>query len=63
MDFQLTEEQELLKKNIGDFARQELAPVCRDVDEKEGFSWEVWSKLASIGILGLCGPEEYGGEG
>lgn len=63
MDFQLTEEQELLKKNIGDFARQELAPVVRDVDEKEGFSWEVWSKLASIGILGLCGPEEYGGEG
>ena len=63
MDFTITEEQELLKKNIGDFARQELAPLVREVDEKEGFSWEIWRKLASIGILGLCGPEEYGGEG
>lgn len=63
MDFNLTQEQQLLKKNIGDFARQELAPLVREVDEKEGFSWEIWGKLASIGILGLCGPEEYGGEG
>ncbi len=63
MDFTITEEQQLLKKNIGDFARQELAPLVREVDEKEGFSWEIWRKLASIGILGLCGPEKYGGEG
>lgn len=63
MDFELTQEQQLLKKNIGDFAREELAPLVREIDEKEGFSWEVWGKLASLGILGLCAPEEYGGEG
>ncbi len=63
MDFKLTEEQELLKKNVGDFARQELAPMVQEVDEKGGFSWDVWWKLASVGIQGLSGPEEYGGAG
>lgn len=63
MDFSLTEEQKMLKKNVGDFAREELAPNVREIDEKGGFSWETWYKLAEIGIPGLTGPEEYGGAG
>jgi butyryl-CoA dehydrogenase len=63
MDFNLTEEQLMLKKNVGDFARQELEPMVREIDEKGGFSWEIWRKLASTGIPGLAGPEEYGGAG
>ena len=63
MDFKLTEEQKLLKKNIGDFAREELAPRVREIDEKGEFSWEIWRKLASLGIPGLAAPKEYGGEG
>jgi|LSQX01.3.fsa_nt_gb alkylation response protein AidB-like acyl-CoA dehydrogenase len=63
MDFKLTQEQQLLKKNVGDFARQELAPMVQEIDEKGCFSWEAWRKLASLGLLGLTCPEEYGGEG
>ncbi len=63
MDFNLTEEQQLLKKNVGNFAREELAPMVREIDEKGGFSWELWRKLAEMGIQGLIGPEEYGGAG
>jgi alkylation response protein AidB-like acyl-CoA dehydrogenase len=63
MDFNLTEDQQLLKKNVGDFAREELAPMVREIDEKGGFSWEAWRKLSEMGIPGLTGPEEYGGAG
>ena len=63
MDFTLTEEQKLLKKTIGDFARDELAPLVQEVDVKGGFSWDIWKKLATVGLQGLPGPEEYGGAG
>lgn len=63
MDFNLTEEQQMLKKQVGNFAREELAPMVREIDEKGGFSWEAWRKLAGMGITGLSGPEEYGGAG
>ncbi|MCL2337598.1 MAG: acyl-CoA dehydrogenase family protein, partial [Firmicutes bacterium] len=63
MDFSLTEEQLMLQKNVGDFAREELEPRVREIDEKGGFDWEIWRKLASMGLPGLAGPEAYGGAG
>jgi len=63
MDFTISEEQQMLKKNIGEFAQEELVPMVREIDEKGGFSWEVWKKLTSMGLPGLSCPEEYGGEG
>lgn len=63
MEFSLTEEQQMLKKNVADFAREELEPLVREVDEKGGFHWDIWHKIADTGIAGLVGPEEYGGTG
>jgi len=63
MDFNLTEDQLMLKKNVGDFAREELYPMVREIDEHGGFNWESWRKIADMGIAGLVGPEEYGGAG
>lgn len=63
MDFNLSEDQLAFKKHVGEFAREELVPHVREIDEKGGFSWEIWKKLSSIGIPGLTGPEQYGGAG
>ena len=63
MDFSLSKEQQLLKKRIGDFARRELAPMVSEIDEKEGFSWDAWRKITSVGLPGLAAPKEYGGSG
>jgi len=61
MDFELTEEQNLTRQAIRDFAEREIAPVARELDEKEHFSIELTQKMAKLGLLGCFVPEKYGG--
>jgi short/branched chain acyl-CoA dehydrogenase len=61
MDFQLTEEQNLTRQAVRDFAEKEIAPVAKDLDEKEQFSIELTQKMAELGLLGCFVPEKYGG--
>ncbi len=61
MDFELTEEQNLTRQAIRDFAEREIAPVARELDEKEHFSIELTQKMAELGLLGCFVPEKYGG--
>jgi len=61
MDFQLTEEQNLTRQAVRDFAEKEIAPIARDLDEKEQFSIELTQKMAELGLLGCFVPEKYGG--
>jgi short/branched chain acyl-CoA dehydrogenase len=61
MDFQLTEEQNLTRQAVRDFAEKEIAPVCRELDEKEQFSIELTQKMAELGLLGCFIPDNYGG--
>ena len=63
MDFQLTQEQELWRDTVRDFADKELAPRARAVDEEGEFNWEAVRKMGPLGLLGLNAPEEYGGAG
>jgi alkylation response protein AidB-like acyl-CoA dehydrogenase len=63
MDFELSEEQALLRKTVREFAESELAPHSREWDEKQGFPREVFSRLGGLGVAGCCWPEEYGGSG
>lgn len=63
MDFGLTKEQEIFKKKIGDFARRELAPLVREVNEKDVFAEEAFRKMGALGLLGLPFPKECGGTG
>jgi alkylation response protein AidB-like acyl-CoA dehydrogenase len=61
MDFQLTEEQNLTRQAVRDFAEKEIAPIARELDEKEQFSIELTQKMAELGLLGCFVPEKYGG--
>ncbi len=63
MDFQLTEEQALLRKTVRDFAEAEIAPHSREWDERQEFPRELFGRLGELGLTGVCWPEEYGGSG
>ena len=63
MDFALSEEQQLLKKTVREFAESELASHAREWDEKQEFPREVFSKLGALGLMGVVWPAEYGGSG
>lgn len=63
MDFDLTREQEMIRKEVRRFAVSEIAPVAADLDEKEEFSADLTQKMGEIGLFGMIVPEEYGGQG
>ncbi|MCP4134716.1 MAG: acyl-CoA dehydrogenase [bacterium] len=63
MEFGFTEEQEMFRDTVYRFAKKELVDLCAEADLKSEFSFEVWKKLGSMGLLGLPLPEELGGSG
>jgi acyl-CoA dehydrogenase len=63
MAFELSEEQEQLRRTVAKFAEKELAPIAAEADEKGEFHREIYEKLADLGLLGIPCPEEYGGAG
>ena len=63
MEFDLTEEQKLFQKSMRDFAEKEIRPLARETDAQGRFPWGTIRKMASMGMLGLPVPEEYGGAG
>lgn len=65
MDLGLSEEQEMLKTSARDFLQKECPKqLVRQLDEsEEGYSPELWRKMAGLGWIGLPFPEEYGGGG
>ena len=63
MDFWLNEEHTLLRYNVREFAEKEIAPLARDLDEKEKFSPELTRKMGNLGLFGIVVSEEYGGAG
>ncbi len=63
MDFLLTEEQEILKESIRNFAQKEIQPFIKESDEKGEWPDELTKKLAEMGVLGIVIPTEYQGAG
>lgn len=63
MDFDLTEEQQQIRKLARDFCDAEVAPRARELDRAEAFPDELLPKLFEVGFLGAPVPEEYGGMG
>lgn len=63
MNFDLTEEQKLLKHTIRDFAEAQIAPGAAARDEAARFPTELIPKMAELGLFGIMIPQEYGGAG
>jgi glutaryl-CoA dehydrogenase (non-decarboxylating) len=63
MDFSYTAEQELLRKTVRHFVDKEIMPYIREWDEKQFFETKILKRLADIGLMGVCIPEQYGGSG
>jgi butyryl-CoA dehydrogenase len=63
MNFKLSEEHEMIRKMVRDFAKNEVAPTAAERDEEERFDREIFDKMAELGLTGIPWPEEYGGIG
>ena len=63
MDFRPTEEQTLLRRTVREFAETEIRPHVMEWDQAQHFPIELVPKLASLGLLGIQFPEQYGGAG
>jgi butyryl-CoA dehydrogenase len=63
IDFELTDEQRLIRETARDFADGEIVPRARENDRNEHFDTELVQKIADMGFLGAIVPEEYGGRG
>ena len=63
IDFELTDEQRLIRETAGEFSDREVAPRARENDRNEHFDTELVQKMADMGFLGAIVPEEYGGRG
>jgi short-chain 2-methylacyl-CoA dehydrogenase len=63
MDFDLSEEHELLRRTVREFAEGEVAPVAEELDRTKSFPYDVVRRLGELGLMGIPFPEEYGGGG
>jgi alkylation response protein AidB-like acyl-CoA dehydrogenase len=63
VNFALTEEQELLRKSVREFAEAEVHPLAKELDETGRFPRELFKKAAALGLTGVAVPEAEGGAG
>jgi short/branched chain acyl-CoA dehydrogenase len=63
VNFDLSEEHELLRRTVREFAEQRIAPVAEELDREHQFPYEIVAELAELGLMGIPIPEEYGGGG
>jgi glutaryl-CoA dehydrogenase (non-decarboxylating) len=63
MDLQLSREHEMVRQMVRDFAVKEVAPTIREWDRKQEMAPQVLPRMGELGILGVCLPVRYGGQG
>lgn len=63
MDLALTEEQRMVQQMVREFAQKEVAPVIKEYDRKQEMAPFVLERMGALGILGICLPVRYGGQG
>ncbi len=63
MNFDLTEEQKMIRQTVRDFAEREIKPIAQELDEKAEFSYDLTMKMGELGLFGMYLPVKYGGQG
>jgi butyryl-CoA dehydrogenase len=63
MDFELTDEQRMIRDTAREFAAREIAPKAAELDKNARWPSEILAKMAELGLLGVAIPQEYGGAG
>ncbi|MHB8468152.1 MAG: acyl-CoA dehydrogenase family protein [Gaiellaceae bacterium] len=63
MNYELTDEQELLRKTVREFATSRVAPLAEELDREARFPYELVAEMAELGLMGIPIPDEYGGAG
>src|SRR5829696_5608144 len=63
MNFDLSDDHQLIRRTVRDFARGEVAPVAEELDRTKSFPYEIMKKLGDLNLMGIPFPEEYGGAG
>jgi len=63
MNFDLNEEQNMIRESVRDFAEREIKPVAQELDEKAIFSYDLTRKMGEMGLFGMYLPAKYGGQG
>jgi short/branched chain acyl-CoA dehydrogenase len=62
-NYDLSEEHELVRRTVRDFAEQRVAPVAEELDREHRFPYDLVAELAELGLMGMTIPEEYEGAG
>jgi short/branched chain acyl-CoA dehydrogenase len=63
MNFDLSEEHELIRRTVRDFAQERVAPVAEELDREHRFPYELVTEMSELGLMGIPIPEEWGGAG
>jgi alkylation response protein AidB-like acyl-CoA dehydrogenase len=63
MDYELSDEQKMIRETVHDFAEREIKPLAKDLDERGEFSYDLTKKIGELGLFGMHLPEKYGGQG
>ena len=63
MDFRLTDDQQMIRDSVRDFAREQIVPRAAEIDRTGEFPLDIIKKMSDLGLMGLPIAEEYGGAG
>jgi short/branched chain acyl-CoA dehydrogenase len=63
VNYDLSDEHELLRQTVRDFAEERIAPVAEELDREHRFPYDIVAELAELGLMGIPVPEDYGGSG
>ena len=63
MNFELSDDHQLLRQTVRDFAEERIAPVAEELDREHRFPYDIVEALAELGLMGIPIPEEHGGGG